>query len=68
MCDHDNVSTNVLEGQEEVWITLTCQNCGRTVGEEICSVEDLIYQSGKSVKEIMDDPTTVEYEGDGADS
>ena len=33
----------MLEGYEEVWVEFTCEYCGKEVGIELCSLDDLLY-------------------------
>ena len=32
-----------MEGYEEVWVEFTCLRCGKEVGIELCSLDDLLY-------------------------
>ena len=33
----------MLEGFEEVWVEFTCEYCGKEVGVELCSLDELLY-------------------------
>jgi len=41
-CEH-SWTKRLLEGYEEVWVEFTCEYCGKEVGIELCSLDDLLY-------------------------
>tara|TARA_R100000008_G_C3482387_1_gene114529 strand:- start:369 stop:545 length:177 start_codon:yes stop_codon:yes gene_type:complete len=43
MCEHEDYETEVLEGWTEVWIRLTCNDCGKTIGHEMDTVSNLLW-------------------------
>ena len=41
-CNH-TWQKRLMEGYEEVWVEFTCLRCGKEVGVELCSLDDLLY-------------------------